>query len=137
MGMEWMIRAVRYLWALPATAIGLSVGLPAWLTGGRLAVTGGVLEITSGRFARLLLLEPLGCAYTAITLGHVIVSLSGEALDCCRDHERVHVRQYERWGMLFFPLYFASSLYEWLRGGQPYWDNHFERQARALSRLDR
>ncbi len=135
--MEWMSRAVRYLWALPATTVGLCVGLPAWLTGGRLAVSAGVLEITGGLVARLVLLEPLGCAYTAITLGHVIVGLSGEALDDCRDHEHVHVRQYERWGALFFPLYFASSLYAWLRGRRPYWDNHFERQARALSRLDR
>jgi hypothetical protein len=129
--------ALRYAWAFPATALGLCVGLPAWLTGGRAAVSRGVLEITGGPVARLLLLEPQGSAYTAITLGHVIVSLSGEALDDCRDHEHVHVRQYERWGALFFPLYFGSSLYEWARGGEPYWDNHFEREARALSRLDR
>lgn len=30
---------------------------------------------------------------------------------------RVHVRQYERWGVLFFPLYLGSSLLELARAG--------------------
>jgi hypothetical protein len=35
--------------------------------------------------------------------------------------------------VLFFPLYFASSLAQLARRRDPYWDNHFERQARRLS----
>ena len=50
-----------------------------------------------------------------------------------RAHERVHVRQYERLGALFFPLYVGSSLVQWLRGRDPYFDNHFEREAYALA----
>jgi hypothetical protein len=45
----------------------------------------------------------------------------------------VHVRQYERWGMLFFPLYLFSSLLQIVRGCDPYLDNSFEREAFAES----
>jgi len=48
-----------------------------------------------------------------------------------RAHEHEHVRQYERWGVLFFFLYVGSSAALRLRGARPYWDNRFERQARA------
>jgi len=51
-----------------------------------------------------------------------------------RAHEHAHVRQYERWGVLFFVLYAASSLWEALCGKAAYRDNHFERQARAIAR---
>jgi hypothetical protein len=46
-----------------------------------------------------------------------------------RAHERVHVRQYERWGPLFLPSYLFLSLYMYLRGCDPYRDNPFEREA--------
>ena len=48
-------------------------------------------------------------------------------------HERVHVEQYERWGPLFFLAYPLSSLWQILHGRSPYWDNHFEIQARQRS----
>jgi hypothetical protein len=54
-------------------------------------------------------------------------------LDHCRTHELVHVRQYERWGPLFVPAYLASSAIIWLRGGDPYRDNPFEREAYAVA----
>jgi hypothetical protein len=41
----------------------------------------------------------------------------------------VHVRQYERWGLLLLPLYVASSLWQLLLGRDPYFDNRFEREA--------
>jgi hypothetical protein len=47
-----------------------------------------------------------------------------------RSHEHAHVRQYERWGVLFFPLYAGASVLAWLGAGSPYWHNHFEQQAR-------
>jgi hypothetical protein len=50
-----------------------------------------------------------------------------------RLHEHVHVRQYERWGVLFFPLYLASSLLQIARGRDPYLNNAFEREAFAKS----
>jgi hypothetical protein len=60
----------------------------------------------------------------------VVVGIDETALAESREHERAHVRQYERFGPLFLPLYAASSLWAALRGGRMYWDNHFERQAR-------
>ncbi|MDO8964417.1 MAG: hypothetical protein Q7W30_08015 [Coriobacteriia bacterium] len=51
-------------------------------------------------------------------------------------HEHVHVRQYERWGPFFLPAYAISSLVQLARGGDPYRDNRFERQAYAESVTD-
>jgi hypothetical protein len=50
-----------------------------------------------------------------------------------RQHERVHVRQYERFGVFFFPLYLGSSGLQLMRGRNPYLDNAFEREAYAKS----
>ena len=71
----------------------------------------------------------LGWRYRAITFGHVVLSV--DELDAeIMEHELVHVRQYERWGPLFWPAYVLSSLWARTRGGHAYWDNHFEREAR-------
>jgi hypothetical protein len=43
----------------------------------------------------------------AITLGHVVLATTESALKKTRSHERVHVRQYERWGPFFIPAYLA------------------------------
>jgi hypothetical protein len=67
----------------------------------------------------------------AITLGHVVVGVSLAALDATRAHERAHVRQFERWGVLLLLLYPLAGLLAALRGGSPYFDNVFEREARA------
>jgi len=42
--------------------------------------------------------------YTAITFGHVIV-FAGEPTDVLWRHELRHVKQYERLGLAFLPLY--------------------------------
>jgi hypothetical protein len=71
----------------------------------------------------------LGWRYRAIAFGHVVLSV--DELDPeTFDHEIEHVRQYERWGVLLWPAYVAASLWARLRGGNAYWDNHFEREAR-------
>ena len=64
-----------------------------------------------------------------MTLGHTILGSTAAALDISREHEMVHVRQYERWGPLFGPAYLLSSLVLWLRGKDAYRDNRFEREA--------
>jgi hypothetical protein len=112
---------VRYLWALPATCVGAALGLLALVTGGRARLVDGVVEVA----ARLPAMRRFG----AVTFGHVIIGISPECLAACRAHEHVHVRQYERWGVLFFPLYAGSSVVQWLRGRDPYRDNRFEREA--------
>jgi hypothetical protein len=50
-------------------------------------------------------------------------------MEACRAHERVHVRQCERWGIFFLPAYLGGSLWAAMRGGDPYRDNPFEREA--------
>ena len=90
--------------------------------GGSAGIAQGVIEFAAGRWARRL-------HFRAITFGHVVIGVDHAALDSCRAHEQVHVRQYERWGLLFFPLYLGSSLWQLLRGRRPYRDNYFERQA--------
>ncbi len=64
-----------------------------------------------------------------MTLGHVVMAQDQTCLDLSRRHERVHVRQCEIWGPLFIPAYLAGSIYAWLRGGEAYRDNPFEKQA--------
>jgi hypothetical protein len=71
--------------------------------------------------------------FSAITFGHVIIGIDHETLVAVRCHEQIHVRQYERYGILFFPLYLGSSLLQAALGRRPYHDNHFEREARAQS----
>jgi hypothetical protein len=69
----------------------------------------------------------------ALTIGHVIIGKNRESLTRCRNHERVHVRQYERWGPLFPPLYLLSSAAALVRGMDPYRDNRFEQEAFRVS----
>ena len=93
----------------------------------------GALEVHGGLLAAVCRRLPASLRFEAITLGHVVLGLDTACLDGARAHEQVHVRQYERWGPLFVPLYLASSGWQWLRGGCPYRDNHFEREAYALA----
>ena len=60
---------------------------------------------------------------------HVVLGLDGPTLDRTRAHERVHVRQCERWGPLFLPAYGLASLLAWWRGHDAYRENRFEREA--------
>ena len=88
----------------------------------------GIIEFHDGFTASFLSLWLQGQA-SAMTLGHVVLGRSAEALDHAREHELVHVRQYERWGPFFGPAYLGSSLVLWLLGRNAYWDNPFEQQA--------
>jgi hypothetical protein len=124
------MRLLRYLWAAPTTAIGLLFVPLALLSGGRAQVVDGVLEVYGGLchfFLRRCTLLRGGAS--ALTLGHVVLGRDRTCLHVTRRHERVHVRQAERWGPLFLPAYLVASLVAWLRGGSPYRDNVFEREA--------
>jgi hypothetical protein len=127
-----MLRLVLYLWALPVTVLGLLVALLAQVSGGALQRVDGVLEAAGGWPARLLRRGfPFSGAVAAITLGHVVVGVSLADLTATRAHERAHVRQFERWGVLMLVLYPLAGVLAGLRGGNPYRDNRFEREARA------
>ena len=120
---------IRYLWASPATAIG--VALAALLGRGGMTVVDGVLETHSPALSRLLSrFVPLGGGVAAITFGHVVLGRDEATLAATRAHERVHVAQYERWGPLFIPAYLLSGFWAFARGEHPYFDNVFERAAR-------
>jgi hypothetical protein len=123
------VNVIGYAWAGPNTLLGLMLGLMA-LGGGRAALVRGVLEVHGPALRwmlRHLTLVPGGAA--AITFGHVVIGTDAAALELTRAHERVHVRQYERWGPLFIPAYLAAGLWMMVRGRHPYLENPFEREA--------
>lgn len=107
------------------TAIGLAAVAVALLSGGRARWVQGVLEAHGGLAAWVL----RRLRASAMTLGHVVIAIDGFAHDISRAHERVHVRQCERWGPLFLPAYATASLLAWMRGKHYYYDNPFEREA--------
>jgi len=119
----------RYAWASPATAVGLLFSIVAVLAGATPRVVHGVIEVGGGHLGRLMAALPSCARFGAITFGHVVIALDHRLLRRVRAHELVHVQQYERWGVLFFPLYATSSLVQLVRGRHPYLDNVFEREA--------
>lgn len=126
-----MQRLWQLSWASPNSLLGLLLCLLGCLAGGRVRRVDGILEASlplrarPGGWRRLL-------PFSAITLGHVVFAANDSELERLRAHERVHVRQYERWGPLFLPAYLVSGLVLWVRGRDPYWDNPFEVEARRL-----
>lgn len=120
---RWALR----LWASPNTLIGLAFGLLLVPFGARLRIVDGVIEIAALRQA-----PRRRWPFAAITFGHVILGTHARELQRLRAHERVHVRQCERWGPLFLPAYVLAGAWQWLRGRRAYWDNPFEVEARKL-----
>jgi len=119
---------LRYLWAFPATLLGLFFVPLAWFSGGKIAFVQGAMEIHGG-LVRTFLHKCLLIPAAAMTLGHVILGRDQECLDRTRKHEHVHIRQFERWGPAMLPLYLAMSAVLYLRGMNPYLDNPFEIEA--------
>ena len=124
-----MNRVAAYLWAGPVSAAALPLVALGVLTGGRASRRSGVLEASGGALRPLLGRAVPGFPISAITLGHVVLASGEDVLAKCRAHERVHVRQYERWGLLFPLLYLTASFAALARGRTAYAGNAFERQA--------
>jgi len=127
------LQLLKFLWALPCSAVGLLLAVVPLTLGGHAKWSVGALEVTyrqrrtnCGKFANTLRIR-------GIVFGHVILAITAEELQRIGPHERVHVEQYEHWGPLFFVAYGASSLLQLFKGRSPYWYNHFEIQARARS----
>jgi hypothetical protein len=123
-------RVIVYLWVLPTSLVGLPFVAIAILSGGRLRIVDGVLEAHS--IALRLILRyctPVRGGASAITMGHVVLGQDQHALEWTRSHERVHVRQCERWGPLFLPAYLFAGLLALMRGKRMYLDNRFEVEA--------
>jgi len=123
---------IAVLWALPWTLLGLTIGALALVTGGGVQRLGRVIEFHGGLLNRVLPWIPIGGGASAMTLGHCVIGRTRCDLDRCRKHELVHVAQYERWGPLFVPAYFAFWLWLRLRGRNGYLDNPFEIEAYAV-----
>lgn len=150
-------RAVRRIWALPYTLLGIACGLFGLATGGgcqlrqafaaeeqenkpengsdkgadkgakKEAVT--LLEFYGGGTAWILRCLPNGHIISAMTLGHTVLGKTAADLDRARDHEMVHVKQFEKWGPLMGPAYIGASVWVWLHGKRAYRDNPFEVEA--------
>lgn len=121
-------RLGRICWAAPYSLLGLTLGSLSLLGGGGVQRRGDVLEFYGHALARILDLLPVRDVL-ALTLGHTVIARDRVALDVTREHERVHVRQYELWGPLMGPAYLLCSLVLWCQGRDAYRDNPFEREA--------
>ena len=126
------------LWALPMTLVGIAIAVAGVLTGGRVGFAEGAIEGYGGVIRRALAWVPVGRGGAgALTLGHVVLGTNATQLEASRSHERVHVKQYERWGLLFPLVYAASSLSALLHGQNPYRGNRFEKEANRLAKRRR
>jgi hypothetical protein len=132
------IQALKVLWVLPVSLCALPL-LPLALWRAEWRVCDRVLEVSSPALAWFLhgpwfRAMSGGDGFAAATIGHVIAARNAGCLASCRIHEHVHVRQCERWGALFPFAYVAAGLYAAYRArswSAYYWDNRFEREARA------
>jgi hypothetical protein len=128
-----LLNSLKYAWAAPYTLLGLVVGLLGLLLRASWRTERGTLEFFGGGLGWIIARVPQPFAFSAMTLGHVIIAVDKATMRELRAHERVHVRQYERWGPMFLPAYLLSSLVQLLRGRHPYRENHFELQAYAAA----
>lgn len=118
------MRALRMLWTLPNTLIGLVLGFlsfawPRWDERGALVFESeqGFRKLHSKR------------GYAAITFGNAIITNPNPGVRLMR-HELAHVRQYEKWGPFYVLVYGFYWLKLSLEGKDGYWDNPFEQEAR-------
>jgi len=127
-----MRQLLFYLWTAPITLPALAIGYACVALGGtRIHKQEGVWEFYGGPIARLL--DVIGVpgigGVPAMTLGHVIWARNRRELRRWRQHEFVHVAQFQRWGPLLVPAFYAAAVWLRLRGRHPYYDNPFEREA--------
>ena len=126
-----MLTLLKYLWTLPNTLVGCSIGILGLLTGGRVQRHGTVLEFHGGFVSWFLSHLPNGMSVLAMTWGYSILGRNQDALEITRAHELVHVEQYGRWGPFFGPAYLFFSWRVHRRGGDAYRENPFEVEAYA------
>lgn len=132
-----LLRLAGYAWAGPWTLLVLLLFvIPFALFRSRVRVVSGVVEVTGGPLSTVLARLLPGVTIAAITLGHVVLARSDDDAGRWRAHERVHVAQWARWGLLFPFVYLGASLAARLRGRDPYLDNPFEVEAFRASRAD-
>jgi hypothetical protein len=131
-----LFRLYKYIWALPNSILGVILGLIILCLGGHARFLSGALEFYGGLFGRLIRKAPAFLSFEAVTLGHVLIGINDARLESGREHEHIHIRQYERWGPFFLPAYAMSSLWQIACRRRWYRDNIFEREAYALERQE-
>lgn len=124
-----LIKCLLILWASPYSILGICIGSIGMLWGGKCRVREGAIEFYEGGSRWFVSRLPPGPRTAGFTLGHVILGQTGAGLEAVGEHERVHVRQFERWGPIMGPAYILASAYMWLRGRDAYRDNPFEVEA--------
>jgi hypothetical protein len=129
-------RSLRHVWrALPGDLMGLAVMRGCGIRApSRVVDAGGVSAIVVehpnvGRYFEMQMMP-----VQAQTLGRYVFARC-PVPEHTLEHEIEHIRQWQRFGPLYLPLYFGSSALALLRGRRPYWDNRFESAARR--RADR
>lgn len=129
-------RSLRHAWrALPGDLMGLMVMRGCGIrTSSRIVDAGDVSAVLVenpdiGRYFDVQMMP-----VQAQTLGRCVFA-RGPIPEHTLEHEIEHIRQWQRFGPFYLPLYFASSGVALLRGRRPYWDNRFEVAARL--RADR
>ena len=130
--MTLLTRLLLLIWVAPNSLLGLLLGCGGLLTGGKVQMRRGCLEFSGGMVATFLTHLPPG-GFLAMTLGHTIIGQTESGLAVARDHEHVHVKQYERWGPFFIPAYLFCSAWLWLQNRDCYRENPFEREAYQVS----
>ena len=123
--------ALKYIWASPASVIGVCAACIAGMVGAEIKSVAGVLEVSLAPRSAVLCKSVACLPFAAITFGHIVIARSAQEQAALRQHERVHVAQYELWGPLFLAAYPLESLFQLLCGRKPYLDNRFEIAARA------
>ena len=121
-----------YLWPSPYTLLGLLVYLIPIRGSRSLIVHRGTIGVFGPAVERLLVRAPVLGGAAAMTFGHAILARDKETFIETWNHERVHVDQYQRCGLLFVPMYLGVGLLLKLQRKDPYWDNPFEIEARRL-----
>lgn len=132
----WIGTILGMFWALPLTLVGLLFALPVFAWRGHAQLIRGrtVALLVRGPFADMVLSRhPFG-AMTAMALGHVIIAEHQGLSSRVLMHELEHVRQAQRWGIIFPFAYLASSAWAGIRGRDAYWHNRFEIAARKAEK---
>ena len=125
------LTSFKYIWASPASALGVCAACLASVVGADIRRVSGVLEVSFVPRSSALKNAVACLPFAGITFDHVVIACSAQEQTALRQHERVHVAQYELWGPIFLVAYPLESLYQALRGRKPYLDNRFEIAARA------
>ena len=124
-----LIKTCLIAWASPYSVLGLLIGGCGLAFGSRSRIRDGAVEFYDGPVAWLVRHLPTGPLTAGITLGHVILGQTANGLIYVGKHERVHVRQFARWGPLLGIAYLLASAWLWCRGRDAYRDNPFEVEA--------